>query len=165
MVQSLHGEHVRPPTQPPVFLSIFLSFSPLLLLFLFSALRFHSSGWAPSMELWKAEEGTQFPVAPFPTDWTLHPLGSRKIRQFRLRWTLEAWSIVGSPWLWGHMSLPLICYPVSWGLLLTFSELHFPHLQMGNKSIPDSIVLGDILPSMVPSAQRMFKNHWWWWQW
>lgn len=110
------------------------------------------------MELWKAEEGTQFPVAPFPTDWTLHPLGSRKIRQFRLRWTLEAWSSVGSPWLWGHMSLPRICCPVSWGLLFTFSELHFPHLKWGTNPFPTALFWETYYLAWFPAHRECSKT-------
>lgn len=85
------------PPNCHVFLSICLSFyllPLLLLLFHCLSLSSHSSRWAPSMELWKAEKGTQFQVVPFPTDRTLHPLSFREIQQFKLSWSPEAQSTV-----------------------------------------------------------------------
>lgn len=158
VVQSLCGEHARaPPTATPSSSSSFLSTRPFFSFssssFLLYAHVLQGSTLHGALEGWA---GTQFQGAPFPTDWTLHPLSFRKMQLFKLSWTPEAWSIVGPPQLQDHVALPLFCCPVS--LLFTFSA-------MGKDFISDSVVRWHVLLSTVSSTQGMFNNCWCCWRW
>lgn len=164
VVRSLCGEHIRVPTQLPClpfYLPFILPASPLL--FLFSSLCSHSSKWTPSMELWKAEEGTQFQAVLFPTDWTLHPLSFRKI-QLKLSWSPEARSMVRPPRLQGHMALPL--NSALWAGACYLPSLSFALLpcKWGTNLFLTMLAVWHVFLARFP-AQRMFKDYQCWWRW
>lgn len=143
------------PPNCHVFLSIFLSFYlPPPLLFLFSSLSSHSSKWTPSMELWKAEEGTQFQAVLFPTDWTLHPLNFRKI-QLKLSWSPEARSMVRPPRLQGHMALPL--NSALWAGACYLHSLSFTLLpgKWGTNSFLTMLAVWHVFLARFPAQRRL----------